>query len=116
MGTTKNLNYKDIGYRIKALRMKQGISQTDFAKTIEVSQTHMSNIEGGKAGLTLENLVKMVNIFDCSLDYLVFGDDTPKLANNSDAFKNCTVEDFLKAIEMLKALKQQRKASCAAVT
>lgn len=54
----KELNYKEIGLRIKTLRLKNNIYQTELAKEIGVSQTHMSNIESGRAGLTLENLVK----------------------------------------------------------
>ena len=69
----KELNYKEIGMRIKTMRLKNNIYQTVLAKEIGVSQTHMSNIESGRAGLTLENLVKMVRIFDCSIDELVFG-------------------------------------------
>ena len=49
----KELNYKEIGLRIKTLRLKNNIYQTVLAKEIGVSQTHMSNIESGRAGLTL---------------------------------------------------------------
>ena len=35
----------------------------------------MSNIESGRAGLTLENLVKMTNIFNCGIDEIVFGEE-----------------------------------------
>lgn len=103
--TERVLDFKEIGYRIKTRRIRQGILQTEFGKMLDISQTHMSNIESGKAGVTLENLVKMVNIFDCSIDELVFGEKAKSIVSNGDAFKNCTVEDFLKAIEMLKTLK-----------
>lgn len=98
------LDFKEIGYRIKTRRIKQGILQTEFGKMLDISQTHMSNIESGKAGVTLENLVKMVNIFDCSIDELVFGEKGRPPDGNGD-LKNYTVEDFLKALEVLKALK-----------
>ena len=101
----KELNYKEIGLRIKTLRLKNNIYQTELAKTIGVSQTHMSNIESGRAGLTLENLVKMVHIFNCNLDEIVFGaaKESPKPAAN--VFDDCTMQDVLQAIKMLKTLK-----------
>ena len=74
----KELNYKEIGLRIKTLRLKNNIYQTVLAKEIGVSQTHMSNIESGRAGLTLENLVKMAKIFNCGIDEIVFGEEEKK--------------------------------------
>ena len=69
----KALDYKDIGLRIKTLRIKNNIYQTELAKDIGVSQTHMSNIESGRAGITLENLVKMAEVFKCGIDEIIYG-------------------------------------------
>lgn len=101
----KELNYKEIGLRIKTLRLKNNIYQTELAKTIGVSQTHMSNIESGRAGLTLENLVKMVHIFNCGLDEIVFGAVKENKESVLDTFDDCTMQDVLQAIKMLKTLK-----------
>ncbi|MDY4920594.1 MAG: helix-turn-helix transcriptional regulator [Phascolarctobacterium sp.] len=101
----KELNYKEMGLRIKTLRLKNNIYQTVLAKEIGVSQTHMSNIESGRAGLTLENLVKMARIFNCGIDEIVFGEDQSKKEQSSDVLKNCTMEDILQALQMLKTLK-----------
>ena len=48
---------KMIGTRVKMLRITKGISQTELAKKIGVTQTHLSNIENGRAGLTIPNLI-----------------------------------------------------------
>ena len=101
----KALDYKEIGVRIKTLRLKNNIYQTELAKTIGVSQTHMSNIESGRAGLTLENLVKMVHIFNCSLDEIVFGEEQIKKDADAEVLKGCTVDDVMQALQMLKSLK-----------
>lgn len=74
----KQVDYKAVGLRIKTLRLKNNIYQTELAKSIGVSQTHMSNIESGRAGLTLKNLVKMTNIFNCGIDEIVFGEEKAK--------------------------------------
>ena len=101
----KELNYKEIGMRIKTMRLKNNIYQTVLAKEIGVSQTHMSNIESGRAGLTLENLVKMVRIFDCSIDELVFGATEAKQEQGVKFLKSCTMQDIIQAMQMLKSLK-----------
>ena len=101
----KELNYKEIGMRIKTMRLKNNIYQTVLAKEIGISQTHMSNIESGRAGLTLENLVKMVIIFNCSIDEIVFGKDEVKQEQGMDVLKNCTMQDIVQAMQMLKSLK-----------
>ena len=101
----KELNYKEIGMRIKTMRMKNNIYQTVLAKEIGISQTHMSNIESGRAGLTLENLVKMVIIFNCSIDEIVFGKEEVKQEQGMDVLKNCTMQDIVQAMQMLKSLK-----------
>ena len=101
----KELNYKEIGMRIKTMRLKNNIYQTVLAKEIGISQTHMSNIESGRAGLTLENLVKMVIIFNCSIDEIVFGKEEVKQEQGMDVLKNCNMQDIVQAMQMLKSLK-----------
>ena len=76
-----------------------------LAKEIGVSQTHMSNIESGRAGLTLENLVKMSKIFNCGIDEIVFGEVEKKQEQGVDVLKNCTMQDIIQAMQMLKSLK-----------
>ena len=101
----KELNYKEIGLRIKTLRLKNNIYQTVLAKEIGVSQTHMSNIESGRAGLTLENLVKMSRIFNCGIDEIVFGEENNKQEQGVDVLKSCSMQDIIQAMQMLKSLK-----------
>ena len=101
----KQVDYKAVGLRIKTLRLKNNIYQTELAKNIGVSQTHMSNIESGRAGLTLENLVKMSLIFNCGIDEIVFGEEEAKQEQGVDVLKNCTMQDIIQAMQMLKSLK-----------
>ena len=55
---------KLIGTRVKMLRITKGVSQTELAKQIGVTQTHLSNIENGRAGLTIPNLIKLHEALD----------------------------------------------------
>ena len=48
--------------------MKNNIYQTELAKSIGVSQTHMSNIESGRVQVNLRLMAKMADVFECLLD------------------------------------------------
>ena len=100
------LNYREIGRRIKALRLSKNILQTELAGILCISQTHMSNIECGRTGLTLENLVKMAEVFQCSIDKIVFG----KAAAGNN-LQDYSVDDFAKAWQILQSLKSKEQAN-----
>lgn len=98
---TKELDFIDIGIRIKAFRLRKDISQMELAKMLGVSQTHMSNIERGRAGITIENLVKMSNIFQCSMDVIIFGEE--KANPNLD-----DMDEFLEAYQLFIKIKSMK--------
>ncbi len=102
-----NIDYEAMGSRIKSMRLSKGLLQTEVAKKLGLSQTHMSNLERGRTGITLENMAKLVDIFDCSIDYLVFG--TPDRRNDAqDEFlRNCSIEDVVKVIKCYKLFKNE---------
>lgn len=49
----ETLDRKKIGMNIKVRRMQKLISQTAMAEKLGISQTHMSNVEVGRAMLSL---------------------------------------------------------------
>ncbi|WP_304229968.1 helix-turn-helix domain-containing protein [Phascolarctobacterium succinatutens] len=58
MNMTEEYN-RLIGKRVKMQRISAKVSQTDLAKELGVTQTHLSNIENGRAGLTIPNLINI---------------------------------------------------------
>ncbi|WP_337366047.1 helix-turn-helix domain-containing protein [Phascolarctobacterium sp.] len=54
-----------VGVNIKMFRTLNHISQMELAKGLGISQTHMSNIEGGRVLVNLRLLMRMANIFQC---------------------------------------------------
>lgn len=61
----------DLGDRIKALRERMEWTQTLLAKKIGISKSVMSRIEAGTRPLEDSLLVKLVEIFDVSADYII---------------------------------------------
>lgn len=57
-----------IGANIRLMRAIRGIGQSEMAKALGISQTHMSNIEHNRASANLRLLLKAANVFQCSLD------------------------------------------------
>ena len=60
-----------IGQRIKELRRKTGISQQKLADTLGVSRPTITQIESGERKVSSDELVKLSEIFDCTLEYLL---------------------------------------------
>lgn len=89
---------KSVGSNIAMLRMKHGMRQIDLARNIEISQTHMSNIENGNTGISLLTACKISSCLGCSIDDLVYGEKQTKPINS---FKNFSLEDLVEVLNIL---------------
>ena len=91
---------KIIGTRIKMLRFAKHMQQTELAKRMGISQTHMSNIESGRNNVTVDNLYKLHEILGCSMSSFfvdIDGKEEPK--ENNNVF---SLEDLTQALILLK--------------
>lgn len=62
-----------LGERIKELRQSMGWTQDRLAQEAEISKSFLSEIENNKVSLSGENLLKIANVLNTSLDYLMKG-------------------------------------------
>lgn len=69
----ENLNYKEIGKRIKIKRKEAKISQEKLSELADISISFMFKIEGGYSKPSLYTISKIATALNCSLDYLIFG-------------------------------------------
>lgn len=67
----KNSANNTIGSKIVFLRNQKKMSQIQLATKIGITQESISSIECGKSYPKTETLIKIAEIFGCSLDYLV---------------------------------------------
>ena len=65
------LDYKDIGGRIRAVRMERKISQERLAEKVDVGTSHISHVETGKSIPSLQTFVDILNALNCSADELL---------------------------------------------
>lgn len=58
------------GFLLKGLRYREGLTQIEFAKQLNISQTNLSAMENGRRTIGKELAKRIANIF--GLDYRVF--------------------------------------------
>lgn len=73
MSTDKKRLSKAIGRRIKEKRNERGLTQSQIAESLEVSDQYISQIESGKVNLSLNRLVDISDLLDESLSFLING-------------------------------------------
>lgn len=61
------------GARLKELRMARNLSQEKFALLINMDRTYLASIESGKRNVSLQNIDKIANGLEISLEELLRG-------------------------------------------
>jgi len=65
---------KNIGFRLKSLRKEKKMTQIEFAKSIQIKQATLSEIERGGSRLSADLANKISDIYGVSLDWIMKGD------------------------------------------
>lgn len=66
-------NTKASGAQIRELRIAKNLTQDELAEHMNVSHGHISFIESGKRGCSVDVLIVLSALFGVSIDYLVLG-------------------------------------------
>ena len=95
-GDDMELNYTEIGRRIAERRKHKKLSQQALAEILGISNNHLSSIECGKAGPSLELLVGICNALRLSPDFLLMGSmhSSNLPANITDNLALCSDRDI----------------------
>ena len=56
--------------RLKELRLKKGLTHTELGEKVGVKQNTSTNWEKGKREPSFENLIKLADLLEVSLDWL----------------------------------------------
>lgn len=103
------LNYNDIGLRIKKIRLGKRMTQDMLAELVNLSTPHMSHIETGNTKVSLPTLIRIANVLECSIDELL----CDSLVRSRYQFEHeigreiadCSEEEIRIIADMVKALK-----------
>lgn len=65
------IDYASIGYKVKQIRLRKGITQEQLAEAVGVGVTHISHLETGSGTVSLKVFLAIVNYLDCSADEIL---------------------------------------------
>lgn len=102
-------DYKAIGKRIKIARIKADLTQERLAEMVEISPTHMSNIETGTTRVSLTAIVSLANALSVTVDDLLcdsvvkskvqFEKDIAGILADCDEYEIRMVKDMAQALK-----------------
>ena len=61
---------KKFGDRVRKLRLEAKLSQEKFALLINMDRTYLASVENGKRNISLENITKIANGFNITIEEL----------------------------------------------
>ncbi len=112
-----SIDYKSIGRRIKAARTRLDMIQERLAEQVNLSPSHLSNIETGTTKVSLPTIVKLANALQVSVDSLladsvvqskaVFEEDIQTILSDCDDYEIRVIADIAAATK--KTLRKEAK-------
>ena len=78
---------KSIGERVRKARLAKHMSQAQLAEALNISPSHMSNIEMGKHAMNVATLYQICDLLDVSADWIVRSDTTEGRAYTADELR-----------------------------
>ena len=102
-------NLKRIGLRIKEARRERKISQAELAEKLEISISHMSEIENGKTSFRIDIVMRMTEMLQVSADMLLRTNVPEVDVIYADEFrelmKDCSSDEKEAMLQMLRNMK-----------
>lgn len=98
-----NIDYKEMGMRIRAKRKELGLTQEKLAEKVEISTSHMGEIERGTSICSLAVIVNLATVLGLNLDTLIKGINTENankaLSDMLDAMPKDNKQLYIKLCE-----------------
>jgi len=94
---------KEVGARIRALRLQRGLPQVELARLLGVHQTNISAMERGTRALTIHQILKLSRALKISTDEILTG---TKASDNGHVDRR-----FLRRLEKIDKLSKRDKQS-----
>ena len=98
----------EIGKRIKRARKSKGINQVEFADKLNISVSHLSNIENGKINVGLDIFMAITEALEVSADWLLGIDSDSPLPLPDQViqlFADCTDSEIQALLNVAREVK-----------
>lgn len=102
------LDYKAIGKRIKFARINADMTQEQLCGLVDLSPSHMSNIETGTTRVSLTTIVNLANTLSVTVDDLLcdsilharpqFERDIKKMLDDCDEYEIRLIRNVIQAV------------------
>ncbi|HFW6578681.1 helix-turn-helix transcriptional regulator [Streptococcus agalactiae] len=96
--------------KLREERKKRGFTQQEVADKIGINRGSYSNWENGKREPTLDNIIKLANILDVTVDYLLGRSDN---FSNTIVLSKNNMKSFSKRLKELRLEKNQTQQQLA---
>ena len=106
-----------LGQKIRIEREKLHLTQENLAEDLDVTASYIGQIERGKKGITLDNLIALAKRFGITIDFLLSG-SVPMQEDSmyhiwSQLMADKTEKEKLLAIELVRTLFKHLKEDSA---
>ena len=99
------ISKREVGIRLRALRVVRGFSQAALAKILGIHQSNISHIESGRQGVTIHQVIRLANALGVSSDEILSKEKAPK-----KEIRSLRSGRLLRSLEMIEALPPARIA------
>jgi predicted transcriptional regulator/transcriptional regulator with XRE-family HTH domain len=83
-----------LGARVRALRRREGLTQTEFARRLDISTSYLNLIENNRRPLSAAVLIKLAGVFDIDLQSFSSSGEDRITRDLVEAFGDPVFEDF----------------------
>ena len=95
----KTYNIKETASRIRDLRKTYHYTQEQAAEWLQIDRRTLSNIETAKKGCSVDMLLRIAEVYDVTLDYLLLGSDLNE--ENSKIKLNSIIQQLISLRDVL---------------
>lgn len=96
--------------KLREERKKRGYTQEEMAKLLAIGQSAYAKWENGRTEPTLDNIIKLANILDVTVDYLLGRSDN---FSNTIVLSKNNMKSFSKRLKELRLEKNQTQQELA---
>ncbi|MEA5113061.1 MAG: helix-turn-helix transcriptional regulator [Geobacteraceae bacterium] len=72
------MDKKNVGTRIRKIRVKLGYNQTEFGKLIDASNASVSAYENGDSYAPIGTLIKIAQLAGVSIEWIIMGEEVSR--------------------------------------
>lgn len=104
------MDFKEIGKRIKTKRLELKLTQEKLAEMTDLTETYIGAIERSTSKCSIETLVKIAQVLNMNLDYLILGTNITNVNNRfSELMQDMSKDKQKLYIELCEAIADKLK-------